>query len=100
MLSCVMVVQNNVHSFSFLQDEGICVLAIDNWVYGGVARRQGGVECGHLGHDVGDVIEEGTLVFCQYAHCTACAGHLLVGAVAKESHLHIECDRVIRSVKL
>lgn len=76
----VVVVQYNVHSVAFFQDEGVRVGAIDHRIHGSVASCQHGVERGHLRHDIRDVIEKGALrIFVSMEvmdRTPACAGTL------------------------
>lgn len=74
----VEVVEDNLHHLVLFQYKGVREVAVDGRVHDLVAGGEGRVERGHLGVDVGDVVEEG-----------------VVGAVAEVVHDDVEVDDAV-----
>ena len=62
MLARVEVVEHDIDDLVFLENERVCVGAVDGGVGGVFAGGEGCVEGWDFGCDVGDVVEEGAAV--------------------------------------
>lgn len=80
-LARIVVVKNDFDDLVLLEDEGVGVRGVDGGIEGGGARGENGVEGGHFGSNVGDVVEEG-----------------VVGAVAEVVHSDVEVEGVVNLV--
>ena len=62
MSSFIIVVDNDLNDFTFLEEESIRVHSVYLTVYGERTRRHDRVECRHLWANIRDVVEEGTRI--------------------------------------
>lgn len=92
-LSGIQVVQDDLNDLVLLEEEGVRVGAVDCGVRDkGVGGAHDGENGGHLGGDIGDVVEEGTTRgSVRHVDLFRRTG-LLVGAVSEVVHLHVQGD--------
>lgn len=62
MFAFVIVVEDNLNDFTFLEDEGVRVGAVDLAVGGQRSGRHDRVKCRHLGANIRYVVEKGTRI--------------------------------------
>ena len=99
-LAWIVVVEDDFDNVVLFENVRVDVDAIDGGIAGCFARSMGGVETRYLRADVRHIVEKRT-----GRNVSACrqrrdvGNGILVGAVTKVAHCHVETNRVIHFVK-
>jgi hypothetical protein len=92
MLARVVVVEDYLDDLVLVQDECVCVRAVDCWVSCTVTGRQHTVKSRHDWRGVSDVVEEGAVEMVNNIKSCLWRRYVLVCAVSEVVHLQVKIE--------